>query len=144
MKWKLKRNSWFKLKPFPINDSLITMVVCVCVFSQTVSGVWGWPPTAAVWRCSFRGHWLAGIHLYSEGATTCAAPRWEAQVPQHRARSAGWDICGEVKQDKFDLYVNQHYFGRNLKSCHILNDLYTLPDSDSVKHHTSHTIKFQY
>lgn len=66
--------------------------------SQAVSGVRGRPPAAAVRRRACGGHRLAGVHLYPEGPAACAALGREAQVPQHRARGAGWDICGEVKQ----------------------------------------------
>lgn len=40
---------------------------------------------------------MVGVHLHPAGSTTCAALRREAKVPQHSARGAGWDLCGEVR-----------------------------------------------
>lgn len=77
--------------------------------TQAVFGDWGWPPAAAVWRSSCGGHRLVGLHLHQEGSPAQKTLWWEAQVPQHCARGAGWNICGEVKGKIYILY-NGHTF----------------------------------
>lgn len=79
--------------------------IFLLLLTQTVSGDWGWPPAAAVWWSSCGGHRLAGLHLHQEGSMACATRRRETQVPQHCARGAGWNICGEVKGNIYFMYI---------------------------------------
>lgn len=52
---------------------------------------------ASVRRCAFRGAGLAGLHLHPAGPSQRPPSRGEAQVPQHRACCAGWDLRGTVR-----------------------------------------------
>lgn len=58
----------------------INIFLTVLSVSQAVFGVRRWPPAAPVRRGAFRGHWLAGLHLHTEGTTACATLRREAKV----------------------------------------------------------------
>lgn len=44
---------------------------------------------------------LAGVHLQPEDGRGEASPRGEAEIQEHRPRSAGWDICGKVMETVF-------------------------------------------
>lgn len=52
---------------------------------------------APVRRCAFGGAGLAGLHLHPAGPGQRPPSRGEAEVPQHRARRAGWDLRGAVR-----------------------------------------------
>lgn len=66
-------------------------------WAQATPGYGGWAQWHSV-RCSaFWGPRLAGFHLHTADGDDAQKKWGEAAVQEHRPRSAGWDICGEVK-----------------------------------------------
>lgn len=85
-RWNFKCKWWWHLKYLSLSPFL----------SKAIGRYRGWAQRYPIRFCAIRSPWLAGLHLHTTDGADDATDRREAAIPQHRARSAGWDICGEV------------------------------------------------
>lgn len=91
--WEKRSSGWNRELELQVPSQCPGCVSCV----QATPGYRGWAQWHPVGRGAFWGPRLAGLHLHAADGDDAQEERGEAAVQDHRARSAGRDICGEVK-----------------------------------------------